>query len=511
VCYKMRREGVIVLMHRVVEQTAQCASRHIREQKIDLKNADLLKQVSIRMDACQSIHPSSCKMQPDTRRPCEAFNTNVPVARVQLVPRESYEAVVSGESLLAKLAKDCERFVEAGDIPLPGLDDSSAREILHSMSDHQNGPHLFLTVESLQRNVQGTRRSDDDSAKTLRQIQLQVVFRLQLWRRYGDIFVDAFTKNELNTKRAGRTGQVKRKKKLSRLSAAVNETPLTIILKDVTTILSVAAFHLPPELCFSAFVHDCLTTAVSTGITRAAIQSIYDFFEIENPDSRIKLSMFLSPPRKQKRKRSSVESSAVLSQEDAPFTAIVEELHGSTNISVSAAATTSYFQPKNSQEVELLLPKRVQLIAPTVNRTNSLLSSSARSRFVGSHFNTNLSNMGSLFRQVKSSASTTQPVPKCAWHERSKKSSTSPASIIRKETVRKVIPSSSSSSSSPLAKRFMAQQHVVLETPCKKPSMRQKNSVLAETPCNQQKILFGTCLVAEARRAIEARNERRQR
>ena len=112
------------------------------------------------------------------------------------------------------------------------------------------------------------------------------------------------------------------------------------------------------------------------------MQQIWESFEIANPfllhdneDAAITI-LALSPPPKRKPKR-----------KELPMTAIPTRNENQSTVS-------------SKPKVGLLPVANVSLTAPIAQKkVNSLLLGS-NTRFVGSHFNTRLTNVGSLFRQV---------------------------------------------------------------------------------------------------------------
>jgi hypothetical protein len=75
----------------------------------------------------------------------------------------------------------------------------------------------------------------------------------------------------------------------------------------------------------------------------------------------------------------------------------------STLASPSSSTTTSATTSANissKENAHAYFGKRIKMTVPATKKANSLLGKTARSRFVGSHFNTNLTNLPALFRSV---------------------------------------------------------------------------------------------------------------
>ena len=391
-------------------------------------------------------------------------------------------------------------------------DDAKGRELLACVFGEVAGAAagILVPVETLQSAIQIQNTGNDTTtgrphADCLRQIQLQVMLRLKFWSSYGEDFARVYALHMRGSSHRVVVGP-KKKKRDKRGGRSRRQPPHELLLHDVTSILSLAAFLLDPDCPFPNFVRDCLPTlssSICASFPADTFARIYSWFEIQDPAIAEKqknaLVLLLSPPRKRKRSSES-RSSAVLPAQIADDDSM--PLSSSLSASEKRSKNSNDNNKKTDSFSSLLLPKRVQLTAPTVKKTNSLLSTSGRAQFVGSHFNTSLSNMGSLFRQVKSTKvvvrNNNKPT-KCKRHplsphnKRNNSHQQRYSRIVVQETPSKTT----------------TKAGVVADTPTKK-APTAAVSLFGEEEAARRKPT-GASLVAQARRSLLARQERRSR
>jgi hypothetical protein len=186
----------------------------------------------------------------------------------------------------------------------------------------------------------------------LRSIQVQAGLRLLLW--------SSGSQTDFVAAHAAQLGRKKKKKK----AAAQQQQAQDIVFHEMISVLTLAAFMLSQSEPFSGFLKDTL------GIfhcCKDTVQRLFDHFEVPNPFVKQKSmdSLLMSTPPKRtttKRKREAVKKAA----EPKPM------------------------QPQRKANA-FLDTSKVKLTAPVSSR-NALLGNT-HSRYVGSHFNTDISNL----------------------------------------------------------------------------------------------------------------------
>ena len=243
----------------------------------------------------------------------------------------------------------------------------------------------------------------------------------------------------------------------------MKETPLILspkktMVKDVTTLIELAPYVLPPSLEFSLWLKDTLTFGFRQTIPDYGGE-ILDHFEVEiaehpillgkksndtnppssnrsnklkgevlfpkelvpqSPDTKGQEESNISPTRKMMEQRHQRQqayfSSLVEKTSSNPQITDVESASLPSDASVAArslSTATSSTRTRNaldnstSKEVDsILLRTSLNLTAPASARSkNPFLKGSARGTYVGSHLSSKLSNITSLFREVKVPAS----------------------------------------------------------------------------------------------------------
>lgn len=224
---------------------------------------------------------------------------------------------------------------------------------------------------------------DKLSSTRICSLQLQVILRIILWRWAGDSFVEMYCRKQQRP--------VKKKNKKTGLSSKKDTSSIKLsdlVINDILILMQLALVKLgTSDQKVMTFLKQCLRKGDCEALPLVTHQ-IWDYFEKANPYERATqevdnvfdpvLSLELSPARKKKRilPPSKIESSDI-------------------------SRTTSQAKSKPS-----LLPTKISLTASVRRkRPNALLQDNnggGRSVFIGSHFNSSLTNTASLFRQVPS-------------------------------------------------------------------------------------------------------------
>lgn len=301
------------------------------------------------------------------------------------------------------------------------------------------------------------------TSQTLRHIQLQVQLRLAMWSKWGSTLLSVY-----------------RRRKKKRGNKNIKTSQQTALFDDILVILSSAAFRLPRSQSFSTFLQSTLDRKwhdAPANMPSDTISRIFAHFEVKNPhveDMQADESAW--ELLQQSRRRAAKNKNAATKPSSTDTTALDTK-------------PKAPIQPADS-----ILPASVSLKAP-LRTKNALLLKSNRSRFVGSHFNANLSSVSTLFRQVK--VKTAAPVAAA-----SRSAPLPPHSILKQR---------SSASTSPLPRKrnrsaVVAETPAVAETPLVK--KKQRPSV-AETPrtnlADDWQQQSSASLVAQAFRAVRRR------
>jgi hypothetical protein len=397
--------------------------------------------------------------------------------------------------------------------------------------------------------------SSTDTAQKLRTLQVQVMVRLQLWSSFGEAFVEQYSKVTEEVQAKGKGKQRRHKKKHNKKLSVL---PADLLLQHTMQILSLTAFRLAPNRPFALFLQECLpkslTLSSSTSnnsykLPRDTLERIFDNFEVPNPylarqdDNSAEsattvtaLNFVPSPQRRSIIKKQKAEAKQALKvKKDLA----IQQAQEKAEAKAKAESDKAHAKPTGTAipGFPSSMSLSMSLTRPEVaSRTkNSLLARDgnlARSRFVGSHFNTNLTNASTLFRQVQVSDRRQQrqsaPVTKNSTLSRKR-------SVPSKSTS---LSSSASTMSSANKSRSKQKQNenampppppnsrrVVHETPNKSKSMSRRNDIVLETPrqpARRNSLIFGATdddkndntgrtgesnasLVAEAFRAVQQR------
>eukprot|EP00977_Amphora_coffeiformis_P018568 scaffold6586_cov138-Amphora_coffeaeformis.AAC.1 len=252
----------------------------------------------------------------------------------------------------------------------------SNRAILQVFTDFTANSFIRLySYSSFQENV-----GKDETLKPndlLFQVQWQVRLRLALWERMGSkAFVSSWAQQILQDL------PPKRRRRAQKQGHGEQQA-WKLCCEDMTSLLSLGLMKLAHErsgalLQVENFLNSCGLQHVRQQAPwkLRLVRDVWTFFDLVH-----------DPKPSQKK---SEQPSAVL-----PPLPVQEEESVKT---ISTASTVS----TNKENASSYFGKQIKLTAPAAKKTNSLLGKSGRTQFVGSHFNTNLTNMSALFRSVPS-------------------------------------------------------------------------------------------------------------
>ena len=268
--------------------------------------------------------------------------------------------------------------------------------------------------------------------RLLNLLQIQIWIRIMIWnfcREEGWHILQQVMESGSSVKSYSKSkeNRIKGKKK----SKKSQSSPGQNFVKDVISLFELAPYVLPPSLEFSKWLKDTLTFGFQQSIPDFGME-ILDHFEVEwvnafepigegaPKTTQVKLpSIALKKASKSAMKLTSQSLVRGKSQQQAYFSSlarkplsvnadgesatigsdatIASRSHRSTSTSSSKTTTQSDRETdkalfKKSMSLTAALPKR---------RENPFLQNSARGVYVGSHFSSKLSNISSLFHEVK--------------------------------------------------------------------------------------------------------------
>jgi hypothetical protein len=252
-----------------------------------------------------------------------------------------------------------------------------------------------------------------------KQIQLQIALRLSLWVWAGPLFPHIYntccTKHKLPSKaKKHKKGNPTKKRKLlahhTSVATTTSASPENHLLLDTIGFLQLIALQLPPEKSLIQFIrNECGITKQQMQMLGSQLQPLWDSFEIRNPlDGDLtrptgSTADYVTVPygiddvhttkqSRQPKRRSNGDGASKSSS--------VHQSSSATNQKSSSCNNTNKMKKNNVGIQRSLLPIKTSNISLTTATAqfNPLLKDKAH--FVGSHFNTQLSNISNLFRQV---------------------------------------------------------------------------------------------------------------
>jgi hypothetical protein len=256
--------------------------------------------------------------------------------------------------------------------------------------------------------------TDAATSKKLRMIQVQAMVRLQLWSTFGEDFVEQYSKEVAVAGKGKGKGKGRRTKDKKNKKQTQKLQPADLLLQETIQILALTAFRLSPDRPFCVFLRECLPLYLlnKSKLPRDTFQRIFDNFEVPNPYLAVKdnndsnstaADVSLSPQR-----RALIKKRKAAAKEAIKNELLAKQQKEAQALADSAAKALA----KKPKSIIPGFPVSVSLTRTVARSKNSLLAGDgnmSRSRFVGSHFNTNLSNASTLFRQVKVADRRQQP------------------------------------------------------------------------------------------------------
>jgi hypothetical protein len=291
---------------------------------------------------------------------------------------------------------------------------------------------FIMSVKSVKQKIlnRHTNGEDGDSNKLsieerlLRLLQIQIWIRIMVWnfnRENGWGMLQRVS--ELNKSESQGKSKGKRKKGKKKPSDSVS--PRNSFVKDIISLFELVPYVLPPLMEFSQWLKDTLTFGFQQSIPEFG-RDIFDHFEVEyvvNAQEPKMANLDISKPSKVETKLyvasagSALNSKATTNgseRQQAFFSSLackplnVNADGESATIGSDASIARSHCTSGSSKALSdkeadsTLFKISLSLTAAVPKRKeNPFLKGSARGVYVGSHFSSKLSNITSLFREVK--------------------------------------------------------------------------------------------------------------
>eukprot|EP00579_Thalassiosira_antarctica_P011331 CAMPEP_0201914796 /NCGR_PEP_ID=MMETSP0903-20130614/4887_1 /ASSEMBLY_ACC=CAM_ASM_000552 /TAXON_ID=420261 /ORGANISM="Thalassiosira antarctica, Strain CCMP982" /LENGTH=1016 /DNA_ID=CAMNT_0048450253 /DNA_START=196 /DNA_END=3247 /DNA_ORIENTATION=+ len=315
-------------------------------------------------------------------------------------------------------------------------------------------------------------------ARLLQTIQIQVWIRMMVWSLEQEVGWEFLGRvialAEAKAEEAGLEGAVvvdkkgkkkgkKNKKKSKQTKQQSNSTsPRQSLVADVRTLAELAPYVLPPSLEFAQWLKSTLTYEFRQTIPQYGAK-LFDHFEIEivepialkrsgtdasNASRRSERSEVSRSPVKGSGKSNASSASGSGSptkqmmnkrqkSQQAYYASLAEEEKASQNSNTAAddetatitgslstftsASKSSSFREKDDT---ILFKTSMSLVASTSHtqaQNNPFLKGSARGNYVGTHFTSKLTNITTLFREVKAAPAKKKVAPPAVAVERKRK------------------------------------------------------------------------------------------
>lgn len=240
-----------------------------------------------------------------------------------------------------------------------------------------------------------------NSEEAVREIETQVMLRLQYWAGLGNTFAQMYKKLKLTrTKKPNKSRQnpeILNGKQRDLTNQQKKFEAAQLLYNDVIDLLTMSAMKLPLERPFPAFLRGCLDKSFthrepSSLLPKNIFQQIFGKFEVKDSSNMANEEVILFTqtmlPRRKKKRHSQQRETRPVDTINPP------------------TASSNNDGPQNDQKKHNSLTSQpLKIVAPGTRKKNSLFASGNanghRSSYVGSHFNTNLVNTTSLFREVK--------------------------------------------------------------------------------------------------------------
>ena len=332
------------------------------------------------------------------------------------------------------------------------------------------------SLECVRGDVMNRNSSDDSTSskpnnreeRLLRLVQIQIWARIMMWnfsREDGWRILKQLlgSENDVGEKSQSKD-RGKRKKGKKKSKAEVELTPSQSFVQDIIKLFELVPYVLPPSMEFAQWLKDTLTFGFQQSIPEFGME-ILDHFEVEFVSNGASSELFemdgvtsknAMPPMKPQSSTDSRSSKPVAkgkAQQQAYFSSLARKpmnvnadgesatIGSDATIAArshrSSSTSSSKTTAQSDKEADATLFKTsVSLTAAVPKRKeNPFLKNSARGVYVGSHFSSKLSNISSLFREVKAPSKPKPTVITAKRKDPPKLTSSTPAAAASAATI----------------------------------------------------------------------------
>ncbi|KAL3784253.1 hypothetical protein ACHAWO_005030 [Cyclotella atomus] len=301
---------------------------------------------------------------------------------------------------------------------------------------HGGLSQFVKSVESIKGQVMNRNSSNIDIEqnnhdKLLRIVQIQIWVRIMMWnfsQEEGWSVLKQLVGSETEREKGQSKGKGKKKKDRKKSKLEVELSPSQNFVQDLIKIFELVPYVLPPSMEFAQWLKDTLTFGYQQSIPEFGME-ILDHFEVEfvshaagesgKIDVVVKKAQVSPSDAQSVAHQGSKLTAKGKTQQQAYFSSLASKplnvnadgesatITSHATIAARSHRSTSTGASKTSTQSDkeadaTLFKTSVSLTAAVPKRKeNPFLKDSARGVYVGSHFSSKLSNISSLFREVK--------------------------------------------------------------------------------------------------------------
>lgn len=317
----------------------------------------------------------------------------------------------------------------------------------HDESVREELSQFIKSVECIREEVMNRNKSIDDltpqtnrEERLLRHLQIQIWARIMIWNYNRDEGLSVLkqllgtSQNKVDGKSQSK-GTGKRKKGKKKTNAEVVEPSSSqSFVQGVIRLFELVPYVLPPSKEFAQWLKDALTFGYRQSIPEFGVE-ILDHFEVEvlsnsggsaglqsDGNMRRKTEVEVQSQKSQSSAEAHSSSKPVAkgkAQQQAYFSSLARKpLHVNADCesatigsdatiaarshkSSSTGSSRTFSQSDKETDATLFKTSVSLTVAVPKRKENPFLKGSARGVYVGSHFNSKLSNISSLFREVR--------------------------------------------------------------------------------------------------------------
>ena len=289
-----------------------------------------------------------------------------------------------------------------------------------------------IKVQVMNRGINNEHKNEkkiSEEEKLLRILQIQIWIRIMVWnfnKEEGLNILKQLLELSGEVEKDGSKNKSKKKKNKKKSKSSAEPSASQSFVRDIIMLFDLVPYVLPPSVEFSQWLKDTLTFGFQQSIPEFGM-AIFNHFEVDfvnNPvGSEVEVSSTNEKPQISAKPVDSTDKSLAKGkeQQQAYFSLLASKplsvnADGETatigsDATIAArshrsSSTGSSKTTKSDKEADATLFKTSVSLTATVpkRKENPFLKGSARGVYVGSHFSSKLSNISSLFREVKAPA-----------------------------------------------------------------------------------------------------------